>query len=120
RFYRIRLGDAVLRRGDVARVQKAGLADPVVDECRLHAGQNALDATFIDVAGEALPTAALQLHFRQAVGLHERDPRLHRTYVDAQLFLQRRPHAARYRQVSTPKAWSSASVSASGRPTIPL
>src|SRR5262249_272563 len=111
---------ADLRRIDVARVQEAGSAQADVDEGRLHAGEDAFDASLIDVAGEAVGTGALQMHFGERVVLHQRDARLELTHVDQQLFLHRRPHAPRYRQVSTPKAWSSASVSASGRPTMPL
>ena len=115
-LHRIRFGDADARRVDVARVQKSGTTQADVDERRLHARQDSFDASFIDVAGEAVGTGALQMHFGQRMVLDERDAGFEPADVDEQLFVHRRPHASRYCQVSTPKAWSNASVSASGRP----
>ena len=77
-LHRIRFGDADAGRIDVAGVQKSRSRQADVDERRLHAGQNPFDATFINVAGEAVGAGALQMHFGQCVIL-DRAPHGFRT-----------------------------------------
>jgi hypothetical protein len=84
-----RSGAAVRRSGaapDVGDVQEGGPAEPDVDERRLHPGQDAHDASEIDIADEAAAGAALDVQFLDDALVHDGDARFLRGEVDQDLF----------------------------------
>jgi hypothetical protein len=71
---------------DVGDVQEGGAAKADVDEGRLHAGQDAHDASDIDVADEAAAGTTLDMQFLHDALVHDGDARFLRREVDQDLF----------------------------------
>src|SRR4029079_12041794 len=67
---------------DVGDMQERRALETDIDECALHAGKHARDATEADVADEAARTCALDVQLLYDALLEHRDARLLRCYVD--------------------------------------
>jgi hypothetical protein len=116
---------------DVGDVQERRALEPDLDESALHAGQNARDASLVDVADEAARAGALDVQLLHDRLLEHRDPRFLRRHVDQDLVRHRRlggrcrardvrarGRAGRY-STAAPAPARSAAVSASGSPMTP-
>jgi hypothetical protein len=79
RVHRRKLRDAGM---EVGHVQEARLRESDVDERRLHSRQYADDFALVDVADDAAVACALDVHLRERIVLHERDPHLFGRRVD--------------------------------------
>ena len=75
----------VPRIEDVGGVQERRALHADVDERRLHAGQDARDAAFVDVADQAAPAGTLEKHFLQHAVFDDGGARLVRAGVDEDL-----------------------------------
>jgi hypothetical protein len=73
----------------VAHVEEGGLFEADVDERRLHAGQDARDASLHDVADHALVALALDVELGELAVLEQRNPGLPELRVDDDLVLHR-------------------------------
>ena len=74
-----------VRPGQVGDVEERGLLEPDLDERRLHARQDAHDATLVDVSREAAILPALGLELDERRLLQDGHPRLPRRRVDQNL-----------------------------------
>lgn len=75
-------GDAFGMRHDVGGVQEGGLVQADVDECRLHARQDAADAPFIDIADDAAFGFAFDMNLLQNAAIDIGDPRFRRCDIN--------------------------------------
>ncbi len=71
----------------VAHVEESGFFQADVDKCGLHSGQDPADAALDDVAHNAFPTLALDVHFGELGLFHQRDPGFPRVDVDNDFIL---------------------------------
>ena len=71
----------------VAHVEKSGFFETDIDKCGLHSGKNPADAALDDVAYDAFPTLALDVHFGELGLLHQRDPGFPRVDVNNDFIL---------------------------------
>jgi hypothetical protein len=67
---------------DVRNVQERGAFEADLDECALHAGKHARDATEADVADQPARACTLDVQFLDDALLEHRDTRFLRRYVD--------------------------------------
>ncbi len=65
-----------LRRDDLVHVEEAVLLEADLDERGLHPGQDVVDGTEIDVAGDRTAFGALEVHLRDLVVIEDGDPLL--------------------------------------------
>ena len=69
----------------VRGVQKCRAIEADIDECRLHAGQDAADPSLVDVSHPSAPVGPFHEHFLEHAVLHHRDARLAGRDVDEEL-----------------------------------
>ena len=110
---------------DVGDVQERGALEADLDERRLHAGQDASDLADVDVADPAALELALDVQLLHGAALDHGDARFLGRPVDEDVLHRARLVLSRTRprvhdRTSTPARSSSAAVSCSGKPMIPV
>ncbi|MCY1283375.1 hypothetical protein D9M70_322520 [compost metagenome] len=110
------LDGAALAGADFRGMDEGGTVQPDVDEGRLHPRQYPHDLALVDVADDAAPLRAFDMHLLQHTVFHHRHARFHRRDIDQNLFA----HAVTYPrccQQGMPNPASNSAVSSSGNPT---
>ena len=80
----LRAALAVVQLGqdDLGDVEEAVLGEPDVDEGRLHAGQDGVDPSLVDVADDRAAAAPLDVRLRELAAFDDRDPHFLRVGAD--------------------------------------